>query len=126
MDTGSRIEPLAALPWSRVIMVWMVIMLLETANVAAREIFIASRLGGTNARWLGIGVSCVVMFAAAWLGMRWMKVSTRVRALAVGATWAALTLVLQLAIDRLMLSTVAFMLLAPLLVVLIRVREKTP
>ena len=126
MDTGSRNEPIALLPWARVIMVWMAITLLETANVAAREIFIASRVGSSTALWLGMAVSCAVIFAIAWLAMRWMEATSRTRALLVGAIWAALTLGLQLATGRLMLSSAGLMLIAPLWAVLIRVREKTP
>ncbi len=47
-------EVAAPFPFGRVVAVWMLIMLAETAHGAVREVFIAPVLGGLRARQLGV------------------------------------------------------------------------
>jgi hypothetical protein len=135
MDTGSRSETLSTIKWYRAIMVWMAMMLVETAHGMVRELFIAPEIGGLRARQLGVPVGCVIVFAVAWFAARWLGAETRRQQLLVGGLWVFLTPVFeiligsvvgnpwaQLAADYnparggLMLLGLAFMFVTPMLV----------
>lgn len=99
MDPGSRSgEVAAAFPIGRVIAVWMLIMLAETAHGTVREIFIAPVLGDLRARQLGVPIGCLIIFALAWATARWMGALTRQSQLKAGALWVVLTLAFELAL----------------------------
>jgi hypothetical protein len=101
MDTGSRsFEVARAVPWLRATLVWMLIILAETAHGAAREIFIAPALGDLRARQLGIPIACVIVFAIAWATSRWLGAATRGVQLAIGLWWATLTLAFEFTLGR--------------------------
>jgi hypothetical protein len=87
-------------PWLRATLVWMLIILAETAHGAVREIFIAPALGDLRARQLGIPIACVIVFAIAWATARWLAAATREAQLAVGFWWAALTVGFECALGR--------------------------
>lgn len=89
-----------AVPWQRATLVWMLIMLVETAQGAVREIFIAPVLGDLRARQLGIPVACAIVFVIAWAAARWMGAATRRVQLAAGLWWAALTLGFEIVLGR--------------------------
>ena len=88
------------MPWLRVVLVWMLIMMAETGHGVVREIFIAPVIGGWRARQLGVLVGCVIVFVIAWLTARWMKANTHRDQLKAGACWVILTLVFELALGR--------------------------
>jgi hypothetical protein len=101
MDAGPRsFEVIRAVPWLRATLVWMLIMLAETAHGALREIFIAPVVGDLRARQLGIPIGCVIVFIIAWATVRWMGAATRHIQLLVGLWWAALTLGFEFVLGR--------------------------
>ena len=79
---------------------WMLIMLLESVHGALREIFIAPQIGDLHARQLGVLVGSGIVFAVAWILIRWIGVRDRQRLLLVGALWVALTLCFEIALGR--------------------------
>jgi hypothetical protein len=134
MDTRSRSHSLT-IHWYRAVMVWMVIMLIETAHGAAREWFIAPAIGGLRARQLGVPVGCLIVFVVAWLAARWLGAASRRGQLIVGGLWVVLTVGFEFLIGRavgrswdqlladydparggLMLLGLAFMFVTPMLV----------
>jgi hypothetical protein len=88
------------MPWLRVALVWMLIMLVETGHGVIREVFIAPVIGGLRARQLGVFVGCILIFVIALLTARWMNVRTRREQLVAGAFWVALTFVFEIALGR--------------------------
>ena len=88
------------MPWQRATLVWMPIMLGETAHGLVREIFIAPVLGDLRARQLGIPIACVIVFVIAWATARWMGATTRRAQWVVGLWWAALTLGFEIILGR--------------------------
>jgi hypothetical protein len=136
MDAGPRSGEVARTSlWLRAAAVWMVMMLVETAHGAVREIFIAPAIGGLRARQLGVFVGSLLIFIVAWFMARWINAATRREQLLVGAFWVGLTLVFELALGRatgeswsrlladfnpvrggLMLPGLAFMFCTPMLV----------
>ncbi len=70
MVAGSRGVEVAAVPWQRALLVWMLIILVETVHGMAREIFIAPALGDLRARQLGVLIGSCMVLCIAWLAAR--------------------------------------------------------
>lgn len=100
MVDGTQRGEVAAFPWWRASLTWMLIILAETLHGMAREIFIAPVLGDLRARQLGVAVGCVLIFVIAWLTARWIGARSRRTQFAVGALWVALTLIFEFALGR--------------------------
>lgn len=101
MDAGSRgLEVIRAVPWRRATLVWMAIILAETAHGAVREIFIAPVLGDLRARQLGIPIACVLVFVIAWATARWTRATARAAQLVIGLWWAGLTFCFEIILGR--------------------------
>jgi membrane-associated HD superfamily phosphohydrolase len=86
--------------WRRVLLVWMLIMLLETLHGMAREIFIAPVLGDMRARQLGVLLGSVIVLAVALLTVHWMGAHSRRAQLWTGAFWVAMTVVFEIVLGR--------------------------
>lgn len=85
----------------RALLVWLLIMAVETAQGAAREL-LASPALEFAVRQVAVIVSAGVIFAITWLCMRWMRIRTALGALAVGFLWVVLTLAMELGLGRAM------------------------
>jgi hypothetical protein len=83
------------LPFGRVIAVWMLIMLVETAHGALRGIFVAPIVGDMHARQLGVVVGSLLIFAIACGTIRWMRLASSRAQLQAGAIWVASTLAFE-------------------------------
>ncbi len=93
MDTRPRSGEVAAgAPLVRILAVWMLIMLVETAHGAMRAIFLAPRIGDLAARQIGVVIGSVLIFAIALATLRWMRTRTPRAQIAAGILWAALTI----------------------------------
>lgn len=99
MVNGSRAGEVSV-PWQRALLVWMLIMLAETALGMAREIFVAPALGDLRARQLGVLSGSLLVLCIAWLTARWLGDGDRRTALMVGAFWVALTLLFEILLGR--------------------------
>jgi len=64
--------------------------LLETLQAALREIFLAPVVGATHALQFAVPVSCIIVFAVAWLTWRWMGAPARRQQFLVGGLWVFL------------------------------------
>lgn len=107
MDAGPRNGELSAaarrsLPWARATCVWMLMMVVETANGFVRELFVAPHTGALRARQIGVFIGAVCILAIAWATARWMAARTRREQLFVGAFWVALTVSFEMALGRAM------------------------
>ena len=100
MVDGTQRGEVAAFPWWRASLTWMLIILAETVHGMVREIFIAPVLGDLRARQLGVWVGCVLIFIIAWLTARWVGARSRRTQFAVGGLWVVLTLIFELALGR--------------------------
>jgi hypothetical protein len=139
MDSGPGSLETRVTPWWRAVLVWMAIILVETLHGAAREIFIAPRIGDLRARQLGVFIGCALIFGLTWISVRWIGAQTRRALLSTGFLWVALTLIFEISFGRavgaswdrifsdynparggLMLFGLAFMWVAPLLAARLR------
>jgi hypothetical protein len=100
MVAGSRAVEVAAVPWQRALLVWMLIILVETVHGMAREIFIAPALCDLRARQLGVVTGSLLVLCIAWFAARWLGAEERRTHLAVGAFWVALTLLFEILLGR--------------------------
>ena len=91
---------MTAAPWRRALLVWMVIMLVETMHGLARELFIAPALGDLRARQLGVLIGSILVLLIAWLTARWLGARERRAQLQVGVFWVMLTLVFEMLLGR--------------------------
>ena len=89
-----------AVPWYRATLVWMAIILAETINGAAREVFISPVLGDLRARQVGIPIACILISLITWATIRWLGAVTRRSQLGIGLWWAAMTLCFECALGR--------------------------
>ena len=76
----------------------MLIILAETFHGRARELYIAPVLGDQHARQLGVLVGSVIVLAIAWICAGWLGAHSRPAQLRVGAFWAALTVIFEIAL----------------------------
>ncbi len=104
MDTGPgsrEVTGTGEVPWVRATLVWMLIMLLETAHGIVRNVFIAAAIGDLRARQWGVLVGSLLVLLVTLLLWRWMKAHTTRAQLIVGGYWVILTLAFEFSLGRL-------------------------
>jgi hypothetical protein len=105
MGTGSGSREVAAagageVPWTRAALVWMLIMLLETANGIVRNLFIAAAIGDLRARQWGVLVGALLVLLITLSLSNWMKARTTRAQLIVGGCWVLLTVAFEILLGR--------------------------
>ncbi|MBI2717406.1 MAG: hypothetical protein HY245_06175 [Rhizobiales bacterium] len=119
--------------------VWLLIILAETVHGTLRQFYLVPRVGEAMANRIGWPVGLAIVLAVAFLCARWVGLGKRAALLRLGAVWALLTLVFEVAVglargfDReriaaeinpltggLMLWSLAVMVLAPLVAARLR------
>jgi hypothetical protein len=100
MVAGSRSLEARLTVGRRALLAWMLIILAETVHGAVRELFIAPVLGDLRARQWGVLMGCMLIFAVAWLTVRWIGARGRSAWLVIGALWMTLTLTFEFAVGR--------------------------
>jgi hypothetical protein len=97
MDPGSRSGEIAGpFPFTRVVAVWMLLMLAETLHGIVREVFTAPVIGDLHARQVGVLVGSAIIFFIAWAAANWMGARTPRSQIIAGAIWVALTLAFEI------------------------------
>ena len=80
----------------RGLLIWLVIMLVETLHGVLRSVFVEPRIGTVAAERVGWPVAAVLVLAIAALMIRWTGVRGTAPLLLLGAAWAALTVGFEL------------------------------
>lgn len=88
------------MPRNRAALVWMLMMLLETANGYVREVFVAPEMGALRAKQLGLLIGSTMVLLVAWACSGWLRADTLRKQLIIGAFWVVLTLVFEIALGR--------------------------
>jgi hypothetical protein len=78
--------------------VWLVIMLAESVHGTLRQIFLAPAVGDFTARRIAFFTGMLLIFAIAYLLIRWIAAPSMPALFAVGGIWAALTLAFEFGI----------------------------
>lgn len=80
---------------ARGLLVWFLIMLLETAHGVLRGLLLVPRVGEAMAGRIGWPVAAALVLGVTTLAIRWMGIRQPSRLLALGAVWAILTLAFE-------------------------------
>ena len=84
--------------------VWAVMMAAESFLGALRMFLLVPMVGELRGRQIGLAVGMAVVLALACLFVRWMGASNGRQLLNIGLTWAALTLLFEVALGRLVMG----------------------
>jgi hypothetical protein len=84
--------------WFRAIVVWLVIMFVESAHGTLRTVYLEPWLGSFQARRLSIFTGCLLIFAITYIFIRWIGAATSLNLVAVGLLWIGLTLIFEFAV----------------------------
>jgi hypothetical protein len=84
--------------WSRALLAWLLIVLAETAHGTLRQMFLAPAIGDLPARQVGVFVGSAIIFAIAWLMIRWIGARRLREQFAIGAVWVALIVAFEISL----------------------------
>lgn len=88
----------------RGIIVWLLIMGVETLHGTARRILLEPLLGDLVARQISVVTGSVLILAVTFIFIRWLKGTGKLDFLFVGTVWVGLTLAFEIAIGRLVMN----------------------
>ena len=88
----------------RAFAVWLVIIATETVHGILRGILLVPIVGDLPARQIGVLIGSLLIFAVAYLFIRWMAALTKLQFLAVGLLWVVLTVLFEIGLGRLVLG----------------------
>jgi hypothetical protein len=83
----------------RAVLVWLVIILAESLQGAARRLLLSPGADFT-VRQASVVLGALVIFGITWAFLRWMKVRSAAGALGVGLLWVAMTIAFEIALGR--------------------------
>lgn len=86
---------------ARGLLVWLLIMLVETIHGVLRGLLLVPRLGEETAARIGWPVAALLVLAIATATIRWTGLSGTRALLGLGGVWAAFSIVFELGIGRL-------------------------
>jgi hypothetical protein len=123
----------------RGLILWLIIMALETVNGVLRGLYFVPAVGEALAGRIGFATGSVIVLTAALVGIGWTALGSFRHLLALGAIWAVLTLFFEIGIGLLrgydwmriwaeidprsggtMLASLTIMLFAPMLAARLR------
>ncbi len=81
--------------WSRAMLTWLLIVVAESIHGIIRQRFIAPVIGDLPARQIGVLIGSGIIFAIAWLCIRWIGARASGQQLRVGALWVVLIIAFE-------------------------------
>jgi hypothetical protein len=84
--------------WSRALLAWGLIVLAETVHGTLRQLFLMPAIGDLPARQVGVFVGSAIIFAVAWLTIRWIGARRVREQFAIGAVWVALIVAFEISL----------------------------
>jgi len=88
----------------RAFLVWLVIIAAETVHGILRGVLLVPIVGDLPARQIGVLIGSLLIFAVAYLFIRWMAAKTKLQFLTVGLLWVVLTILFEIGLGRLVLG----------------------
>lgn len=101
---GPSEQPTAGTLARRALAVWLLLMAVESAHGTLRTLLVESRLGEALARRVALVPGALLLLLVTWLTIRWLGARTPRALWAIGLLWAALTLLFELGLGRLVLG----------------------
>lgn len=93
-----------AVSWSRVVAVWLLIIAAETVHGVLRTLFLQPAVGDFHARQIGVFSGAAIIVGIAYLMSEWLRVTATRLLIGIGLAWAALTLLFEVVLGRLVLA----------------------
>ncbi len=88
----------------RAFLIWLVIIAAETVHGILRGVLLVPIVGDLPARQIGVLIGSLLIFAVAYLVIRWIAAQTKLQFLAVGLLWVVLTILFEIGLGRLVLG----------------------
>ncbi|MBX3401164.1 MAG: hypothetical protein KF873_20720 [Gemmataceae bacterium] len=88
----------------RVVLVWLVIIAVETVHGVLRTLLLVPLVGDFPARRVSVLTGSLLIFGVAWAFVRWIGADTRLRLLGVGLLWVVLTVLFEIGLGRYVLG----------------------
>ncbi len=86
---------------SRGLLVWLLIMLIETIHGVLRGLFVVPRFGEETASRIGWPIGVIIVLGVSYLAIRWIGLRDTSNLIRLGALWAILTFVFEIVIGLL-------------------------
>ena len=86
--------------FARALLVWLLLMAVETIHGVLRNLFLAPAVGDFQARQIGVFIGSVLILTIAVLTIRWIRPSSVGSTLGIGAFWLMLTLAFEFFLGR--------------------------
>ncbi len=90
--------------WLRALAAWLLIIAAETVHGVLRGMLLVPLVGDFPARQIGVLIGSLLIFAVAYLCIRWIAAGTELQLLGVGLLWVALTVLFEIGLGRLVLG----------------------
>jgi hypothetical protein len=87
-------------PLVRAVMVWLLLIGVETVHGILRPIFLAPLVGDLSARGITVFTGSLLILIVAGLTVRWIRASGKRQLLLVGLIWVILTMLFEVALGR--------------------------
>ncbi len=84
--------------------VWLVIIAVETVHGILRAVLLVPLVGDLPARQVGVPVGSLLVYAVAFLLIRWIAARATLQLLGVGLLWVVLTVLFEIGLGRLLLG----------------------
>jgi hypothetical protein len=84
----------------RALLVWLLMMAIETIHGVLRNHFLLPVIGDVNSRQIGVLIGSALILAVAILTIGWIRPTSERSLLAIGALWLALTLAFEFGLGR--------------------------
>jgi len=89
------LEPPHFMPWREAILVWLLIIVVESVHGVLRNLFVAPAIGDFEARQAGVFIGSALILLIAWLTAPWLNLNGRAQFAGAGLLWVGLTLVFE-------------------------------
>jgi hypothetical protein len=85
----------APMNWPRALAAWLLIVVAESIHGIVRQLFISPAIGDLPARQVGVLIGSAIIFAVAWICIRWIGAKSFGDQLSVGLLWAVLIAIFE-------------------------------
>ncbi len=88
--------------WLKVLAVWFLIVIAESIHGIIRQVLIAPMIGDLPARQIGVLTGSVIIFAIAWVSIRWINAQSFAEQFWVGLLWVVLIVIFEFSLGAIL------------------------
>jgi len=90
------------MPWRNAILVWLLIIAVESVHGVLRSLFVAPAIGDFQARQAGVFIGSALILLVAWVTAPRLNLRGRAQFAGVGLLWVGLTLLFEISLGAAM------------------------